>query len=130
MRKVLFVYQSDDDADLYTVGLSMAGIEVTAVTPVQAVMAASVRAVDAVVISCSLEDETGWRVCRLLHTVTAPDTPLVLLTAWVREDGLYRSRAREVGCAAFVAKPCTPERLATVIERVCAGERGIESVRL
>ncbi|MGV3520541.1 hypothetical protein [Luteitalea sp.] len=51
--------------------------------------------------------------------------PVVVLTGWVAEDGRFRKRAFGLGCAAFVAKPCHPRVLVTVLRRVLDGERHI-----
>ena len=36
------------------------------------------------------------------------DVPGILLTGSIRPDRANRVRARDIGCAAFVAKPCIP----------------------
>jgi DNA-binding response OmpR family regulator len=51
--------------------------------------------------------------------------PVVVLTGWVADDGRFRRRAFGLGCAAFVAKPCHPRVLVTVLRRVLDGERHI-----
>jgi DNA-binding response OmpR family regulator len=51
--------------------------------------------------------------------------PVVVLTGWVAADGRFRRRAFDAGCAAFVAKPCHPRVLVSVLGRVLAGERHI-----
>lgn len=51
--------------------------------------------------------------------------PVVVLTGWVAGDGRFRRRAFGLGCAAFVAKPCHPRVLVTVLRRVLDGERHI-----
>jgi DNA-binding NtrC family response regulator len=51
--------------------------------------------------------------------------PVVVLTGWVAQDGRFRRRAFALGCAAFVAKPCHPRVLVSVLRRVLDGERHI-----
>ena len=65
-----------------------------------------------------------WSDCATLgHRDGAP--PIVVLTGWVSADGRFRKRAFDAGCAAFIAKPCHPGALVTVLRRVLDGERGI-----
>jgi CheY-like chemotaxis protein len=66
-----------------------------------------------------------WNACAGLasHSV---DTPVVAVTGWVTSDGRYRKHAFDAGCAAYVLKPCVPDRLAEAVERVRSGERSIE----
>jgi len=65
-----------------------------------------------------------WNDCRCLAGLEAAP-PVVVLTGWVAGDGRFRRRAFEAGCAAFVAKPCHPRVLVTVLRRVLDGERHI-----
>jgi DNA-binding response OmpR family regulator len=51
---------------------------------------------------------------------------LIVLTSLIRPDRLNRRRARALGCAAFVAKPCSLAQLVDVVSRVRRGERGLE----
>ncbi len=55
-----------------------------------------------------------------------PGIPIVILTSLVRPDGANRARARRLGCAAFVGKPCGLNVLVDVVVRVVRGERGLE----
>lgn len=52
---------------------------------------------------------------RLKHDQTTRDIPVVLLTA--HPYGSVGRRAREVGCAGFVSKPCDPLRVLQEVER-------------
>ena len=65
-----------------------------------------------------------WTDCGSLGQWEAAP-PVVVLTGWVAGDGRFRRRAFEAGCAAFVAKPCHPRVLVTVLRRVLDGERHI-----
>ena len=51
---------------------------------------------------------------------------LVIFTSLIRPDGANRRRARILGCAAFLAKPCSLRQLVNVVSRVHHGERGLE----
>jgi CheY-like chemotaxis protein len=66
-----------------------------------------------------------WRACAGLASHSA-ETPVVAVTGWVADDRRYRKRAFDAGCAAYVLKPCVPDRLAEAVERVRRGERLIE----
>jgi DNA-binding response OmpR family regulator len=52
--------------------------------------------------------------------------PLIILTSLIRPDRSNRQRARALGCAAFVAKPCSLAQLVDVVSRVLRGSRGLE----
>jgi CheY-like chemotaxis protein len=56
----------------------------------------------------------------------APDVPLIILTSLIRPDRAHRRKARALGCAAFVAKPCSLQQLVDVVLRVRRGSRGLE----
>jgi DNA-binding response OmpR family regulator len=130
MIATLLIADSDEDLDLYSVGLLACGIEVTATrTADDGTFIASVPHFDAIVLSVVAPHGVGWEGCERLRSHSATSgLPLVVLSASVRADRANRDRARRLGCAAFVAKPCTPERLAFIIRRVLAGERAIEDL--
>jgi hypothetical protein len=44
----------------------------------------------------------------------------------IRPDGANRLKARALGCAAFVGKPCPLQQLVEVVLRVRRGGRGLE----
>ena len=56
----------------------------------------------------------------------APDVPLIILTSLIQPDRAHRRKARALGCAAFVAKPCSLLQLVDVVLRVRRGSRGLE----
>lgn len=130
MVTTLLIADCDEDLDLYSVGLLAWGIEVTATrTADEATFLASRPHFDAIVLSVVAPHGLGWEECERLRSHSATSgLPLVVLSASVRADRANRDRARRLGCAAFVAKPCTPEHLAFIIRRVLAGERAIEDV--
>jgi two-component system cell cycle response regulator DivK len=69
---------------------------------------------DVVVLDLAMPQLDGWETARLLRCYTATDTiPIVAFTA--RTDPQDVARAREAGCVRVVAKPCTPERLESVV---------------
>lgn len=121
--RVLLIDDNPGDEELYTRGLQMEGFRVEDVDKDER-LAAIVESSDADVVVFHLNGIFMWDACeRVSKTARAP---IILLTAHVRPDRANRDRARDLGIAAFVAKPCTPEELARVIRRVLAGERGLE----
>ena len=129
---VLVVAASQDDRDMYFAGLQAAGFAV-ACSGIHLDVAAVARQLDPSVVVAVLErpERDGWNTCIALHL--EPHTahiPIVILTAAVRPDGVNRLLARRLpNCAAFVAKPCDHIAMAHVLQRVLAGERGIERVQ-
>lgn len=127
--RILLISGNDDEIELYTLGLGHESVDVTpARTPDEALGALTARRFDAVVYQLDASSEESWSFCESLRQEAAPSLPLVVLTAHVRPDGRNRDRARQIGCAGFVAKPCPPERLAQILSRVVGGERGLEFV--
>lgn len=128
--RIMFITDHDDDLVLYRVGLQAEGIAVaTAMTVDEAIFIAGIRHFDAIVLVVVAPNGDGWKPCQVLRAHPATSAlPLVVLSASVRSDRINRDRARQLGCAAFVAKPCTPPELASVLRRVVAGERDIEEL--
>jgi DNA-binding response OmpR family regulator len=70
---------------------------------------------------------SDWPVCQAIAAAAAVAvTPAIAMCAWTARDGRYRMRAFDSGCAAFVAKPCSPDTLLRTVERLDSGERRIE----
>lgn len=67
-----------------------------------------------------------WQGCRMLRDrLETSGVPVVALSGWGVPEWRYRSLAWSVGCAAYIAKPCTEQALSTTIDRVRRGEVGI-----
>ena len=78
-------------------------------------------------IVVEIERAIDWHRCsQLVADGALAGAPVIALTSWVAPDGRYRRRAFELGCAAFVAKPCFVDQLLEVVERVCQGESQVE----
>lgn len=73
-------------------------------------------------------DEEDWQACLLLRRLLRPAVRLVVITSHVAPDHTYRERAREIGCAAFIAKDCKPELVTEALDRVGRGETWVECV--
>jgi CheY-like chemotaxis protein len=102
--------------------------------------AAAARVSDAAGLACAaavrpraivfdLNHPSGWDiVAELRHTSATRHIPVLLLTGCVVPEGTYRRRARQLGCRAFVAKPCAPSVLARTLNKVLRGGRDIEVI--
>ena len=124
MASLLFVDDLPDDQDIYGLGLRTLGYEVLFASVDEAASTARTAQPTAIILHIAQGDH--WHICDALHR-TCEDIPVIVLTAAVRPDGQNRERARETpNCAAFVGKPCTPDVLSLVIQRVISGERHIE----
>ncbi len=114
-----------DTRDLYLTWLQMRRIAAVGVVP-EAIASLSQNDTIAVVV-VDVHGHDDWERCRGSAWPTAlQGVPVVALTGWVAPDHRYREAAKSAGCAAYVLKPCSPQALAAVIERVRDGERGIE----
>jgi CheY-like chemotaxis protein len=111
----------DDDAD--TLEMYDAGLRVDGFNPVltrdaasAALQSTAVRP-DVIVTDLQLFGTSGWRVLESLQAETGgPSIPVVLLTG--RVDPAIDRRARALGCAAVLTKPCLPGNLAKVLRDV------------
>ena len=122
MPRILLVDDLPDDREIYGYGLTLLGFGVTLLTIAE--IGVPAEPPDAIVLH--LQGSEGWTACDRLASLY-PAVPVLLITAAVRPDGAHRRRAQATpNCAAFVGKPCTHLELAAVVERVLAGERGIQ----
>ena len=80
---------------------------------------------DVIVMELLPEPAEAWAFIEL-RCADAPDVPLIILTSLIRPDRLHRRKARALGSAAFVAKPCSLLQLVDVVLRVRRGSRGLE----
>ena len=111
----------DDDADtleMYEIGLSGAGFHPVG-TRDGASVGLQVDAIhaDVVVIDLQLHGTTGWNVMQSLKDHGgAKAIPVVLLTG--HSSAEIDQQAHDLGCAAVLTKPCTPDELGVVLRRV------------
>jgi CheY-like chemotaxis protein len=127
-KRLLFVSPSGYDRDFYVSSLRNAGFDVEvrdAIADAADVLAATMP--DLIVMDLLPQPDSAWAFIQRLAS-DVPTIPVILLTAMVRPDRSNRLKARRLGCAAFVAKPCSPARLVDVVLRVERGERGLEIV--
>jgi CheY-like chemotaxis protein len=124
-RPVILLVDDDvDTLEMYEVGLSGAGF-----LPVSTCDAASVRLQvdtvhpDVVVTDLQLRGTTGWNVMRSLKNHDGDGSkaiPIVLLTGYASAE--IDQQAHDLGCAAVVTKPCTPDELGAVLRRVLTAQ--------
>ena len=111
-RRGPLVLVVDDDRDarvIYGSYLRAMGCRVvTARDGVAAIVKATQRRPDVIVMDLAMPAMDGWTATRLLrHETTTRDVPIVAVTA----APTSRDGARRAGCNAFLAKPCLPELL-------------------
>lgn len=122
--RLLLVSADRDSRELYVEWFARTADLVTSCSDSPTDARARLEAQGADVILVDLTLATHWNDWLRLVPDT-PHPPVVVLTGWVAPDGRYRHRAFDLGCAAFVAKPCHPRVLAAVLGRVLRGERDI-----
>jgi DNA-binding response OmpR family regulator len=123
---VLIVSTDPDVLDVYGLSLRSDRWSVLTVATVdQAARLLRERAVSAVVLDVSAPT-TDWDACRQLVEHGGDGLPVVVLTGWIDQDS--RDQAFAIGCAAFIAKPATPELVRDILQRTQAGDRGIVAV--
>jgi CheY-like chemotaxis protein len=124
--RVLLVSAPGVDRDLYVSALRDAGFSVTSTRTVQDAARCLVEG-DITLIAMDLlpEPDQAWEFINQTAT-SSRGVPIVIFTSLIRPDGANRRRARILGCAAFLAKPCSLRQLVNVVSRVHHGERGLE----
>lgn len=124
--RVLFVSEPGLDRDLYLSALQDAGFSTS---PAQTILDAATCLAEAettlIVMDLLPEPDQAWEFIEH-RTVTHQTVPIVVFTSPIRPDGANRRRARALGCAAFLAKPCSLRQSVNVVSRVHHGERGLE----
>jgi DNA-binding response OmpR family regulator len=115
---ILLVETDHDTAEMYAVGLDIAGYTaVIADDPADAARRLHDDPPRVVVAEVQAAARDDWQLIRTLRADAATAAvPVVMLTG--RTDSDIRSRAREFHCAALVLKPCLPDELARILQRV------------
>jgi DNA-binding response OmpR family regulator len=124
-RSILLVSDNDDDRELYEAGLASHGFTVQSVRLEDLADGVDKCRPGLLLFSLRLGDNETWRLLEDAGWGSRLGVPGVLLTGSIRGDAANRMRASDGGCAAFVAKPCTPDALAGVLRSVLAGARGL-----
>jgi CheY-like chemotaxis protein len=102
---------------MYEIGLSGAGFLPVGTRDAMSV-SLQVDAVhpDIVVTDLQLRGTTGWNVMRSLSKRSGAKVPVVLLTG--HSSAEIDQQAHDLGCAAVLTKPCTPDELGVVLRRL------------
>jgi two-component system response regulator GlrR len=121
MASVLLVDDSDDTLDMYAVGLASAGYRpVTATDVSSALDQLELEHPDVVITDLLLaRGGSGWELIEALKKdPLTQDIPVILLTG--HTDPSIAATAQRTGCAAVLTKPCLPDELACVLQRLLA----------
>lgn len=124
MTPILFVCAAGPEREVYVRELADAGL-VTVVAEDTADATDKFKDLptpELAVLDLLPRPDLAWALAERL----APSTAVIILTSLIRPDRANRQTARRLGCAAFIAKPCSPRQLLDVVLRVRNGERGLE----
>jgi len=115
---VLLAEDFEDARDLYRDYLEFSGFTVhTVANGRDAIAQARALMPDIILMDASMPVLDGWQATREIKThPTTKHIPVVALTAHAFEDA--KQEAREVGCDAFVTKPCLPDDLVSQVRAV------------
>jgi CheY-like chemotaxis protein len=118
MTDVLTVLVVDDDSDIRDVVVDLLEGEgysvVTASDGIAALEAASQRDLAAILLDMKMPRMDGWEFARCYSATPEPHAPIVVMTA--AQDA--SQRARDIGAAAYVAKPFRLDEMLTAVEAV------------
>lgn len=121
---VLIVEDDEDSRFVYTAILEDNGFAVvTASSGDEGLRMARERRPDAVLLDVSIPGMDGWSVSS--HLKADSDTaaiPLIIITAHAFPEDA--KKASEVGCDAFLTKPCEPRHVLNEITRLLAKSGG------
>lgn len=115
---VLLVDDHEDSRNLYSDPLAKAGMRVAeAVDGEHALLKVMSLMPDVVVMDLAMPVVDGWEATRQIktHPRTA-QVAVIVLTGQVNQDAL--ERAAEAGADVVLAKPCTPDALLMVVDRL------------
>lgn len=115
---VLLVEDHEDTRDAMVMYLKVYGIQTETADAGQQVLSMATRLIpDVVVMDLGLPGMNGWEATRQLKS--EPRTahlPIIALSA--HASATDEEQALEVGCAAYLRKPCLPSDLLATILRV------------
>lgn len=115
---VLLVEDNEDNRIVYTTMLEHFGFRVVQVGDGEgALTLARDENPDIVIMDISIPGIDGWTVTeRLSEDPATREIPVVAVTA--HAGPRHQDRARELGCAGYLTKPCEPRRLLAEIRRI------------
>jgi CheY-like chemotaxis protein len=126
--RVLFLHPAGTDRDLYVSALREARLELMVADDADSatqILGTSGLRPDLIITELLPDPLAAWAFAGHQRGRT-PETPIIILTSLIRPDRANRDRAQAIGCAAFVAKPCSLSLLVHVVLRVRLGTRGLE----
>lgn len=116
----LIVSPSVDVQDLYVLALRAERLRALGVaSPDTAMTVIGCTEVSAVLYD--VEQPGDWESLAAFRCEIEPWIPVVVVSSCVAADRKYRLLARRMGCAAFVAKPCSPSIVVRAVERAVNG---------
>lgn len=62
-----------------------------------------------------------WESLAAFRREVEPHIPIVVVSSCVAADRSYRQLARRMGCAAFIAKPCSPSTVVKAMQHAANG---------
>jgi two-component system cell cycle response regulator DivK len=131
---VLVVDDYEDNRQMYAELLAYDGYQVAEASDGAEAIATARRIVpDLIVMDLSLPVIDGWEATRRLKADDRTrHIPVLALTGHAPEGLVGHSEgAHEAGCDAFLAKPCSPEKLLEVVAEVIARcRRSVRKVRV
>ncbi|HZM92338.1 MAG TPA: response regulator [Vicinamibacterales bacterium] len=116
--RILLVEDFDDARELYSTCLRSSGYDVIeASTGNEAVELARSASPDLILMDLLLPGMDGWQAtAELKSDPRVKHVPIVALTAHALSD--ERERIANLGCDAFLAKPCLPPDLIRTVDRI------------
>jgi CheY-like chemotaxis protein len=116
--RILLVEDFDDARELYSTCLRSSGYDVIeAATGTDAVALARSASPDLILMDLLLPGMDGWQAtAELKSDPRLKHVPIVALTAHAFSD--ERERISNLGCDAFLAKPCLPPDLIRTVDRI------------
>jgi CheY-like chemotaxis protein len=117
-RTVLLVEDNEDNRMIYSTMLRHVGLVVHEATDgAQGLAMARTATPDVILMDISVPVVDGWEATRRLKADPATaHIPVIALTAHALPSD--RQRATEVGCDAYLAKPCPPQEVARTVTRL------------
>jgi len=115
MASILCLDDHVDTAEMYAVGLELAGYESAVALDSEEALAFIRRThPDAFVVAVRAASENGWKLIReLREDPLARNMPVILMAG--RIDGFVPASAKALGCGPLILKPCLPDTLAEVL---------------
>ena len=119
---VLIVDDVQDNRMIYVLSLKFSGYRVAeAENGEEALRQAERLLPDVIVMDLSLPVMDGWEATRRLkHDPRTKQIPVIVLTGHALPE--HAEAARRAGCDIVITKPCLPDQLESVIQRILGGQ--------